>query len=119
MKKLFVVLLTLLALSCPAFAADWYYLGNSKDGTQYYIDNSSVEKNEKAAMVWCKTIDTDGSSSIVQYAFIRNEKLIAILNISNYDANDSYISGYSYALQWGAIVPDTVGELIYYSIWPY
>lgn len=124
MKKLFVAFLTLLSLSCPVFAADWYYLGNSNSGKQYYIDNSSVEKNAEVAFVWCKIINTDGSFSIVRSAFIRKGKLAATLSTSIYDANGNYISGYNaplnpYALQWMSITPDTAGELIYYSIWPY
>lgn len=124
MKRILITLLTLLALACPAFAADWYYLGNSNDGLQYYIDNSSVEKNAESALVWCKAINTDGSFFVARYAFIRKGKLAATLSTSIYDANGNYISGYNaplnpYALQWMSITPDTAGELIYYSIWPY
>lgn len=124
MKKVFITL-TLLVLACPAaFAADWYYLGNSNDGLQYYIDNSSVEKNAESALVWCKAIDTDGSFFVARYAFIRKGKLVATLSTSIYDANGNYISGYNaplnpYTLHWKSIPPETAGESIYYSIWPY
>lgn len=124
MKKLFIALLTLLALSCPAFAADWYWIGQLNNGIQYYIDNSSVEKNAEKAIIWCKYVNTDGSYAVIRWAFIRKGRLFTLLSASTYDKNGNYISGddvplNSYALQWTSITPDTSIESLYYSIWPY
>lgn len=51
--KFFIALLCMFYfLSPPSLASNWYWIGQSGDGSNIYIDNSSVEKNSSRAIMW-------------------------------------------------------------------
>ena len=128
MKKVYLILclLALMVLSVgytPAFAADWYYVGTSDDGTEsVYIDNSSVEKNNRSAIIWEKWINSDNTTSLQRVYYTRRPKTCTMLSYTSYDAQGNIIYSEdipSYEQTREAIRPDTMAETIWYYIWPY
>ncbi len=120
MKKLFVALFLALSFCMPSFAASWYWIGHNKAGEQFYIDNSSVTKDSQKAVIWEKVISSDGSFNIKQMAFLR-QKSFAILTVYVYDSNGNLVNrimNYS-NYHWIDIVPGSMGDALYYAIWPY
>ena len=128
MKKVYLTL-CLLALmflsvgSTPAFAADWYYVGTSDDGTvSAYIDNSSVEKNNRSAIIWERWINSDGTELLRRVYYTRRPKTCTMLSYTSYDVQGNITSSEdipSYEQTSDAIRPDTMAETIWYCIWPY
>ena len=128
MKKVYLTLCLLVLMvlsvgSTPAFAADWYYVGTSDDGTiSVYIDNSSVEKNNRNAIVWIKCIESDNSESLIRAYYTRRPKTSTTLSITSYDAQGNVIYSEdipSYEQTSESIRPDTMDEAVWYCIWPY
>ena len=63
LKRILLLAMLLISLgSTMSWAANhWYYVGTTKDGISYYIDNATVQKNDKNAYVWVKIVDNQGS----------------------------------------------------------
>ena len=75
LKRMLLLAVLLISLgSTMSWAANhWYYVGTTKDGTSYYIDNGTVQKNDKNAYVWVKMSDS------------RNGVILAHILVSRYD----------------------------------
>lgn len=56
---LLAVLLISLGSTMSLAANHWYYVGTN-GGVSYYIDNDTVQKNDKAAYVWVKIVNNLG-----------------------------------------------------------
>lgn len=56
---LLAVLLISLGSMMSLAASHWYYV-ETKGGVSYYIDNGTVQKNDKNAYVWVKLSDNRG-----------------------------------------------------------
>lgn len=56
---LLAVLLVSLGSSMSLATNHWYYVG-TQGGISYYIDNDTVQKDDKSAYVWTKMIDSRG-----------------------------------------------------------
>lgn len=128
MKKVYLTLCLLvtlvLSVGCTtAFAADWYYVGTSDDGTvSTYIDNSSVEKNNRSAIIWEKWMHSDGTELLWRVYYTRRPKTYTLLSYTTYDAQGNAIASEdipSYEQTSDDIRPDTMAESIWYCIWPY
>lgn len=128
MKRLcrVVCLAVMIALSigCTStFAADWYYVGTSDNREMStYIDNSSVIKNSRNATVWIKYVMSDGTMSINRIYVTHTPKTMTLLSYTNYDSHGNVIDSEDippYGQKRCTIVPDTVGECIWYCIWSY
>lgn len=128
MKKVYLTLCLLvtlvLSVGCTtAFASDWYYVGTSDDGTEsVYIDNSSVEKNNRSAIIWEKWINSDNTMSLQRVYYTRKPKTFTMLSYTRYDARGNILYSEdisSYEQTSEAIRPDTMAETIWYCIWPY
>lgn len=128
MKKVYLTLCLLVTLVLSvgyttAFAADWYYVGTSDNGAEsVYIDNSSVEKNNRGAIIWERWMISDGTELLQRVYYTRRPKTCTILSYTNYDAQGNVIASEdipSYGQISDAIRPDTVAEAIWYCIWPY
>lgn len=60
-RALLLIALLILLGSTMSFATnDWYYVGNAK-GLAWYIDNTTVEKDDKTAYLWVKMRNSYGS----------------------------------------------------------
>ena len=57
---LLAMLLILLGSTMSLAANNWYYVGNAQ-GLEWYIDNATVEKNDKTAYVWIKMRNSRGN----------------------------------------------------------
>ncbi len=128
MKKVYLTLCLLvtlvLSVGCTtAFAADWYYIGTSDDGTiSAYIDNSSVEKNQHSAIIWERWVRSDNTELLRRVYYTRRPKTCTMLSFTDYDAQGNVIDSEdipSYEQDSDAIRPDTMAEAIWYCIWPY
>lgn len=128
MKKVYLTLCLLVTLVLSlgyttAFAADWYYVGTSDDGTvSAYIDNSSVEKNNRDAIIWERWMISDGTELLQRVYYTRRPKTCTTLSYTNYDAQGNVTFSEdipSYEQDSAAIRPDTMAEAIWYCIWPY
>lgn len=124
MKKIIIMICLLVSCYGFSFAADWYWVGSGVDGTQYYVDNSSVEKNEQGAVIWVKMVHPDGSYRVSQEAYRRN-KVYAMISTAEYDSAGNYLDGASIPynnpiyLDWTPIPPESMAEAYYFAIWPY
>lgn len=128
MKKVYLTLCLLVTLVLSvgyttAFAADWYYVGTSDNGAEsVYIDNSSVEKNNRGAIIWERWMFSDGTELLRRVYYTRRPKTCTMLSYTNYDAQGNVIVSEdipSYGQTSDAIRPNTVAEAIWYCIWPY
>lgn len=102
-------------------AADWYYVGSSNDGSvSVFIDNSSVEKNYQHASILEKHTMSDGSFSIFKVFYTHTPKTYTMLSFTDYNADGSVENSHvlsKYELNTNPIVPDSVGEAVWYCIW--
>lgn len=128
MKKVYLTLCLLvtlvLSVGCTtAFASDWYYIGTSDDGTEsVYIDNSSVEKNNRGAIIGEKWINSDNTMSLQRVYYTRKPKTFTMLSYTRYDARGNILYSEdipSYEQTSEAVRPDTMAETIWYCIWSY
>ncbi|WP_075572275.1 hypothetical protein [Megasphaera coli] len=115
-----IALLLLMSCSFPSFAANWYWVGAAQNGSQYFIDNASVIKNSKAAIVLGKIVHPDGSYSLQYSIYTHLYKKWALLSAAEYDKNGNCTYSYSYSYpDWQPIIPDSMGEAVYESIYGY
>ena len=121
MKKTIVALAIL--LTCMGFipidAANWYWIGADSSGNQWYIDNQSASKSYDGAVVWVKTVREDGTYNLCQWEITRDRKM-AILQATVYNADHEPISSYSadsWQKKYESVIPDSMGEAIYNSVW--
>ena len=121
MKKTIVALAIL--LTCMGFipidAANWYWIGADSSGGQWYIDNQSAYKSNGVAVVWVKIEKEDGTYILFQEEITRDRKMAA-LQVAAYNADHELIGSYSvdsWQKKYNAVIPDSMGEAIYNSVW--
>lgn len=120
MKKFFICLIFFCSLTFLSFASSWYYIGNTINGMQVYIDNSSVIKNTTYAEVWIKYILPNGNIVISRNYILRNPRISKTMAAVMYDSNGNYLTGITYTPTNSVtlpVVPDSVLDGIYNSIW--
>ncbi|MBC3537978.1 hypothetical protein [Megasphaera hominis] len=124
--KIKKTLLSLALLAClctgSALAADWYYLGTSSSGDTYYVDNSSVEKNDDTAIIWEKITDKKGSSWVQQVIVSRKNRTSALVKRYIVEPDGKVYQNFSAKsksdLDFYSIRPESSSEIFYNSIWP-
>ena len=121
MKKIIVALVILLTCmgSILIDAANWYWVDSDSSGNQWYIDNQSASKSYGVAVVWVKIVSEDGIFFLWQWEITRDRKM-AILQATVYNADHEPISSYSadsWQKKYNAVIPDSMGEAIYNSVW--
>lgn len=120
MKKLFICLSLLLCLFTTSFAANWYWVGKSSNGYNYFIDNDTVMKNNKEAAVWVKITKPSGDTSLNRLWFKRDSHEYTLIEYIDYDSHGTITNSYrSSVANWSSVAPDSMSESIYYSIWSY
>lgn len=124
MKKLLVILTTLLILTISSTSAtNWYYIGQggpNGDIFSAFIDNDNVQKNNDEAIVWVKYDYPDGKQLIEKCYFYRPTRTITQLYTVLYHENGSVIQTYTYEKQYPEntpIVPGTIYDFILELIW--
>lgn len=120
MKKILLLLFILFSFTSSVFAANWYWLKTTPDGTQWYVDNNDVIKTAMFAKVWTKIVKSNGKFSVTRVYVDRRNKMLAIISNTNYDINGvvlyQYVPTY---LKLEPIIPDSMGDILYHAIWPY
>lgn len=103
-------------ISC-SFTANWYYVGASTNGKQWYIDNASVAKNQQYAKIWVKIVNPDGTVNIEQILFSRNH-YSSLQSYITYSTDGERIdSANSSTINWDPIPPESMADGIYNLIW--
>lgn len=102
-----------LIISPFCYAADWDYVCSNKDGAKYYLDTSSVEKNDAYLSFWRKEVfaePQDGEKKvIIQYEVHLAKPLEGrILQITSYDNDDNVVRNYTGPYEWKKVVPDSI-----------
>ena len=122
MRKIIIALLFLFSCSViPSFAANWYYVAGD-DTISFFVDNSSVIKNNHEAVVWVKTINTDGNYALRQVRLTYSPHTFTFLSENFYDATGNIIHSRiysSYSQKTVPVPPDTFVDAIWHLIWSY
>lgn len=127
MKRVYLTLclfaMMVLSIGCTTtFAASWYYVGGSENGrASVYIDNASVVKNSRAAVVWVRYDMSDGSMIMQRIGYTRRPKTYTLLAFATYDTQGELVISQDvpdYARVSQPIVPDSIAEAVWYCIWP-
>ena len=100
-------------------AADWYYLGESYDGEQYSVDNSSVVKDDKEAVVWIRVNNPNGEYYLERVRLNRNNFTIQTLDVKPFysDGTPYAEDEYYFDPSVDSIPPDSMGEELYHLLW--
>lgn len=116
MKK-FLVLILLLVLASPVFAADWFQYA-----PKGWLDKDSVQVYDDTVTIWFKDLNPGDWAKInnkkVWYRMnqIRancRKKTLTILSVAEYDLNNKVLFSYnfkSYEQEEEPIIPESVGE---------
>jgi hypothetical protein len=123
-RVVYLAIIMIISIGCTsAFAADWYCVGTSDNGEETaYIDNASVEKNNRWAIVWIKWVVSDGTCTVSRCYITHTPKTTTALSLTKYDSNGNIeCSGEipPYMRTTTNIVPGSMGESIWYCIWAY
>lgn len=77
---LLAVLLVSLGSSISLATNHWYYV-ETKGGISYYIDNDTVQKNDKNAYVWVKMDDNHGDEVWAHILVSRYDKIFTATEV--------------------------------------
>lgn len=117
-KKIIILFMIIFfSFSIPCFASSWYWITQSSDGTQIYIDNDSVIKTGKVAIIWIKENNPDGSFETLRLVFWRYERLVMIKECFCYDSFGNTKESYIFPNKITSIPPDSNFDIIYRNIW--
>ncbi len=96
-------------------ASNWDYVCASKDGTSYYLDISSVERQDAYLRFWRKGVHSDiqdGEREFRSYheVHLANPLEVRVLHIISYDDNGNELRNYSTSTEWQGL---RSGSIIY------
>lgn len=123
MKKYFLALLFIFCIGSQVFAADWYFAGSASN-TLFYIDTSSVRKDNDEAIMRVKAVNSDGSYSLGDMKLTHTPPTYSFSYAESYTADGtlkSIVSSYNmpvYLKNRAVIPPDSVSDYIWHRIWP-
>ncbi len=115
MLKRMVVLATLLILwgSTVSFASDnWYYVG-MMDGAAAYIDNSTVQKDDKVAYIWLRGNNGNGQEIIGHILIDRYGKRYMLIE----GIVDGVLTPMGQFARFDSILPGSTIEKVVDLIW--
>ncbi len=125
MKKILLFLSLVLTLTVfPVSAQNWYYVGQSPNDEQVFINNSAVMKNDVQAVVAIKTnpsrsgrkIDPDCQYDITIYTITRNY-YYSIDGVYLYNDSQKLIRRQDKATAQKPIPAGSMLEKIYQMVW--
>lgn len=111
------LLMGLFAVSNISSAADWYYAGRSATGHTYFIDNDSVKKNSREAMMWVRVVDVDGTASLYMIHVDRSSRMMRYLSGVEYNKSGDVVASQDRPTAWKPIAPESMMDLIFDLIW--
>jgi len=102
---LLIAIVCWIAFSSVSYAANWDYVCSGNDGTKYYLDISSVEKDGEYLRFWRKGVNAesqDGEKEFCSYHEVHLAKPLEtrMLQIVSYDDNGNVIRDYSNPSEW-------------------
>ena len=114
LKRILLLAVLLISLgSTMSLAANHLYYMGTIDRTSYYIDQDTVQKDDKNAYVWTKMVDSRGREVWGHVLISRYDKTFTVTEIRGPGWNskaDSHTEGL-------AIVPNSPIEKIVELIW--
>lgn len=113
MKKFLLALLAFITVSCPAFAADWVYLGKIGDKI-VYLDRDSITKSHGEVGGWVKFIKP-GNGKLLGRLFVReSDQTFTIVAVISYDETGRVVNRYTEDNpKYEMIVPDSIIDRAY------
>lgn len=141
-SRLLVAAVLLLALVLPVRAADdWAGIGESDDGTVFYLRRPSIEDNGSYVSGWVKgvlsdtaksdpsvqmlqsLIDSDISSGVILFGAQKGSRQVRIIQIAYYDKNDNMLFSLDESIikqfgigDWMHCIPDSDNEMIWEAL---
>jgi hypothetical protein len=122
-----ILILILITFSIQAKSQDWIYVGYGKNGSKYYIRNSSI-KEYNNSRVWVKTIankmqyvkngktyDLINGTSLDLYEFDCSLRQMKLLSYAYYNSKGTLVSSKSlnyYLSDSQDVLPDSIGEML-------
>ena len=106
----------LLSVQQPVLAVDWYYVGETYDNDQFFIDNDSVIKDESYADVWVKINIEDGYYLLQHIRLDRANRYMTVLETRVFDPNNR-LEETDTEVETDNIEPGTMAEAVYDLIW--
>lgn len=117
MKKILLALLAFISFSCPAFAADWNYVGKNRDGESIYLDKDSIIKIYGNIGGWLKLVGQDGNIALCDVSVRPLDRTMAIVSVVICNKSGKVKDQYTYSYpEYDPIVPDSIMEIIYNSL---
>lgn len=120
MRLRWIAAISLLVFSSSSAYAEWYKLGTSSTGTDWYMDptrvtvvNSTVQAWVKAEGIRDRTVKWSESKQL--WSFNCSQHTMKVLSTVYYDNYGKVLSSnnfpdYGYGVGYEPIVPDTLGE---------
>ena len=122
-----VILFILIIFTIQAKSQDWIYVGNGKNGSKYYIRNSSIKENYNSR-VWVKTIankiqynkngktyDLINGTSLNHYEFNCSLRQMKLLGYAYYNSKGNVVQSKSYneyLTDFQDVLPESIGEML-------
>ena len=118
MRRILLILIFILGIGSSAFATSWYYVGTQHEsGYSIYVDNDTVIKNNEYAVVWTKTLYTNGSY-FMERIYVSHDRYMKIMSAFLYNTQGHLIKRYDFSkYQVQEIVPESDGDFLYHLIW--
>lgn len=126
-KKILVMLLTLLCFCSVSFAANWQWLISS-DTTTISINTDNITRVNGVYTVWIKAVPVEYAQEIEdgkkiammmeQLNFRRTESgdECRSLQILCYDAKGNFVNSHKDMTNWSSVIPGTNGEKIFNKV---
>ena len=121
---IFAFILSFWIASPYCYATDWDYVCSSSDNTKYYLDTSSVEKNDAYLRFWRKGVyleTKDGEKEFISYheVHLANPLEVRMLHIISYDDSGNEARNYKRSGEWqnlrsGSIIYSIANAAMHY-----
>jgi hypothetical protein len=113
MKKLLIVLASLVFMTTVAGASDWVKILETKNGDRFFLDVSSAKISNDKISILDKVIKTDGKYNLGLLSFNCSQKKWRLESTTVYDRDGNLLASFHAPSQWAHIVPDSFGEKTY------
>lgn len=108
--RLSVLLLAVLLLPVPAFAANWEYIGKDSDGYLYYVDKESVQTLSDGHRRFWEKMESDRYGKALKVWEFSCTGQYRLLQSRFYSSSKNSDTAYDGPDPWAYIQPDTFAQ---------
>ncbi|MDR0938514.1 MAG: hypothetical protein LBN29_04015 [Mediterranea sp.] len=135
MKKMVCLIIMLMFPVSVCLAADWVYVASGADGSDVYVDLSSIKSDGTICRAWIKSVyknlketkDKKGvrnfmARNVSLFYIDMENKRIQVTHVANYDKDENLIVAVSGKLdedRWKYVVPESVMDNVFDFIQEY